>query len=466
MILRTNHLARTTLLWAILCFVAGSLRGQALEQVLKSFDGYPGAAYPLAKLIQGTDGALYGTTSQGGDNNYGIVFKLSTDGTSFTSLHAFVGGGDDGANPYAGLVQGRDGALYGTTLYGGSSGCGMVFKLSTNGSGFTPLYSFPPAPIGDGKICQAGLVQGTDDALYGTASLGGTYGFGTVFKLSTDGTGYTTLHNFAGGDGARPYTGLVQGSDGALYGTTLNGGASGYGTVFKVSPNGTGYSVLYSFAGPFGDGENPLGALLQGRDGALYGTTSGGGASGYGTVFKLTTNGTGYIILHSFIPNGDGHDPRAALVQGADGCLYGTAVGGGTQDRGTVFKLNTDGTGYTTLYKFTGSGGDGLRPRAGLVQGSDRILYGTTYGGGTNGNGTLYRLLVPPFQLQVGRLPDRSVWLSTLTVPNVTLQFSASTNYADWDTLTNITGNAGMVQFKDLAATNYARRFYRAVWTP
>jgi uncharacterized repeat protein (TIGR03803 family) len=463
-----NRLAKSTLLCAILCYGASALRGQALEQVLMSF-GYPDAAYPLAGLIQGIDGALYGTTSLGGTNNYGIVFKVSTDGTSFTPLYSFTGSGGDGANPYAGLVQGRDGALYGTTLYGGINGYGMVFKLSTDGSVYTPLYSFAATPYGDGKNCQAGLVQGTDGALYGTGSLGGTYGFGTVFKLSTNGTGYTTLHNFTGsyygGDGGRPYTGLVQGRDGALYGTTLNGGTQGYGMVFKLSTDGTVYTPLYSFAGS-PDGENPLGALVQGRDGALYGTTSGGGAYGCGTVFKLNTNGTGYTVLRSFQPNPpDGNNPRAALVQGSDGCLYGTTVEGGNYDNGMVFKLGTNGGGYTPLYIFNGTGGDGLSPKAGLVQGTDGALYGTTYGGGTNGNGTVYRLLVPPFKLQIGRLPDRNVWLSTLAVPNVTLQFSASTNHADWATLTNITGNAGTVQFKDLAATNYPSRFYRAVWT-
>ena len=354
-----NRLAKSTLLCAILCYGASALRGQALEQVLMSF-GYPDAAYPLAGLIQGIDGALYGTTSLGGTNNYGIVFKVSTDGTSFTPLYSFTGSGGDGANPYAGLVQGRDGALYGTTLYGGINGYGMVFKLSTDGTVYTPLYSFAGSP----------------------------------------------------------------------------------------------------------DGENPLGALVQGRDGALYGTTSGGGAYGCGTVFKLNTNGTGYTVLRSFQPNPpDGNNPRAALVQGSDGCLYGTTVEGGNYDNGMVFKLGTNGGGYTPLYIFNGTGGDGLSPKAGLVQGTDGALYGTTYGGGTNGNGTVYRLLVPPFKLQIGRLPDRNVWLSTLAVPNVTLQFSASTNHADWATLTNITGNAGTVQFKDLAATNYPSRFYRAVWT-
>ncbi len=205
---------------------------------------------------------------------------------------------------------------------------------------------------------------------------------------------------------------------------------------------------------------------MQGSDGALYGTTSGGGAHGYGTGFKLNTNGTGYTVLHNFTADGqDGYDPRTGLVQGSDGGLYGTTVEGGTHDKGMVFKLGTNGGGYTRLYSFIGTGGDGRSPQAGLVQGSDRAFYGTTYAGGTYDNGTVYRLLVPPFKLQVGRLPDRNVWLSTLAVPNVTLQFTASTNHADWATLTNITGNAGTVQFKDLAATNYPGRFYRAVWT-
>jgi uncharacterized repeat protein (TIGR03803 family) len=461
-----NLLAKSTLLCAVLCFRVGTLWGQALEQVLTSF-GFPDAANPLAGLIQGTDGALYGTTSLGGSNGYGVVFKISTNSTDFTSIYSFTGVSEDGANPCAGLVQARDGALYGTTRYGGSNGNGMIFRLSTDGSNYTPLYSFP-AVFGSGGDCQAGLVQGTDGFLYGTGSLGGTYGFGIVFKLNTNGTGYTTLHNFSAfyspGDGARPYTGLVQGRDGALYGTTLNGGTNGYGMIFKVSTDGTVYSPLYSFVGPYQDGENPLGGIIQGDDGALYGTTSGGGAYGYGTVFKLSTNGTGYHILYSFTPNGrDGQDPRAALVQGRDGDLYGTTVEGGNLDKGTVFKLSTSGIGYTELHIFSSTGGDGLSPY-GLVQGGDGAFYGTTYAGGTSNNGTVYRLLVPPFILRVGSLPDRNVWLSTLAVPNLTLQFIASTNLTNWAVLTNITGNVGTVQFNDLAATNYAARFYGAVW--
>jgi uncharacterized repeat protein (TIGR03803 family) len=435
--------------------------------LLYSFTGANGdGARPYAGLIQGGDGALYGTTGWGWTNGCGMVFRLSTNGTGYTPLYKFTGIGGDGAHPYAALIQGRDGALYSTTRNGGTNGYGMVFKLSADGSSYTPLYSFTGLG-GDGKNPYGALVQGRDGALYGTTYSGGSNGYGMVFTLGTNGAGYTPLYSFtgSGGDGKNPYAGLVQGGDGALYGTTYNGGTSGYGMVFKLSTTGAGYTRLYSFTGANGDGKNPYAGLAQGSDGTLYGTTYNGGTNGYGMVFKLGTNGAGYAPLYSFTgASGDGKNPYAGLLQGRDGALYGTTYSGGAKAYGIVFRLSTNGTTCTRLYSFTGAGGDGANAYAGLVQGTDGALYGTTYNGGFVGWGTVFRLLVPPFNVELGWLPDRNVWLSTLSVPNVTLRFLASTNLVDWAALTNITGVAGAAQCNDLAATNYTRRFYRAGW--
>ena len=339
--------------------------------------------------MQGSDGNFYGTTVDGGTHNAGTVFKISTNGV-LTTLYSFTGAGEDGDYPTAGLVQGSDGNFYGTTEYGGANEDGTVFKISTNGA-LTSLYSF--TGTNDGEYPQAGLVQGSDGNFYGTTSGGGTngYGDGTVFKISTNGV-LTSLYSFTGAnDGANPYAGLVQGSDGNFYGTTSSGGTYSNGTVFKISANGA-LTSLYSFTGG-NDGANPDGGLVQGSDGFLYGTTYNGGASSNGTVFKISASGA-LTTLYSFgtvtNTNGyplDGANPSAGLVQGSDGYLYGTTQYGGTtarcgdNDAGTVFKISTNGT-LTTLYSFTAVN-DGANPAAGLVQGSDGNFYGTTYNGGT-----------------------------------------------------------------------------------
>jgi len=240
--------------------------------------------------VQGTDGNFYGTTFQGGTyafnnsgtNGYGTVFKISTNG-ALTSLYSFAGG-DDGANPAAGLVQGNDAYFYGTTQSGGLDNFGTVFRISTDGA-LTSLYSFTGGNDGGGPL--GGLVQSGDGNLYGTTAGGGVNGFGTVFKINTGGM-LTSLYSFtAGEDGANPYAGLVRGSDGNFYGTTQSGGTNGgVGTVFKMTPQGA-LTSLYSFTGG-NDGANPEASLVQGRDGNFYGTTVSGGQDGAGTVFRLT----------------------------------------------------------------------------------------------------------------------------------------------------------------------------------
>jgi uncharacterized repeat protein (TIGR03803 family) len=357
---------------------------------LHAFSGSDGALLRGA-LFQGSDSNLYATTSQGGPSGGGTVFKLGLDGT-LSMLHAFLGG-DDGDQPVANLLQGSNGNLYGTTFLGGASRTGTVFALAPDGSGFSTLHTF----LGDsgGAYPLGGLLEGSDGNLYGTTNWGGfcpDYSCGTVFKLAPDGT-LTTLHYFSRSDGALPRGGLLQRSDGNLYGTTSYGGASDEGTVFKLAPDGT-LTTLHAFSGS--DGAYPFAGLLQGSDGNLYGTTDSGGSCsanvtyGCGTVFTLAPNGS-LTTLHAF--NGsDGAYPFAGLLQGSDGNLYGTTSRGGASDVGTVFKLAPDGT-LTTLHAF--SGGDGAWPEAGLLQGSDGNLYGTTDSGGVGGLGVVFRLQPP-----------------------------------------------------------------------
>jgi uncharacterized repeat protein (TIGR03803 family) len=339
--------------------------------VLHSFTGGSDGSDPHAALTEGSDGALYGTTSGGGTNDQGTVFKLNKDGTAYAVLHRFSGPLVDGSGPQVALAEGTDGALYGTTS-------STAFKLDKDGGGYITLRRFS---ADDGNTESVGtLIQGRDRALYGMTEYRQV---GTVFKLNTDGSGYGLLHrvSISGGDGSEPMASLLEASDGALYGTTFNGGYyDRYGTVFRINKDGSGYSILRSFDGTAGDGSSPTGGLVEGSDGALYGTTRGGGEIDRGTVFKLNKDGNGFTILHSFPSNAtDGYAPTAALVEGSDGALYGTTYYGtnysiGENNEGAVFKLNKNGSAYVVLRRFDGEG----HPDAALIEGSDGALYGTT----------------------------------------------------------------------------------------
>jgi uncharacterized repeat protein (TIGR03803 family) len=364
-----------------------------------NFNGTVGFEPFLMSLVQGIDGNLYGTTVLGGTGD-GTIFKVTPSGT-LTTLHSF--GGTDGLAPYAGLVLGTDGNFYGTTVGGGANsqcsgtgiqGCGTVFKITPGGT-FTTLYSFAGT---DGANPWAGLVQGTDGNFYGTTAYGGASSVGTVFKITSGGT-LTTLHSFSGSDGDFAVAALIQATDGNFYGTTGGGGAGSYGTVFRMTPSGT-LTTLHSF--DLADGEVPEAALIQGTDGNLYSTTPGGGGGncnssglqGCGTVFKITTGGT-LTTLHSFVGS-DGQWPYGPLIQATDGNLYGTTTAGGASAScsvgcGTVFNISLGGT-LTGLLSFDST--DGAAPYGGLVQATSGVFYGTTYTGGANNGGTIYSLTV------------------------------------------------------------------------
>jgi uncharacterized repeat protein (TIGR03803 family) len=305
---------------------------------LWSFTGDQDGANPNAGLVQGDDGNFYGMTYDGGRNGNGTVFRISPGGV-LTNLHSF--GGADGAYPYAALVQGSDGNFYGTTSGSGSgpSGNGTVFRISPGGV-LTNLHSFSGS---DGANPSAGLVQGRDGNFYGTTPSGGANGYGTVFKISSSG-GLTTLWSFTNGvDGANSYAPLVQGVDGNFYGTTSGSGSGpgANGTVFRITSSGS-LTTLSSFIG-CSDGAYPFAGLVQGSDGNFYGTTSGSGSgpSAYGTVFQAGPSG-GLTTLWSFTNGVDGAYSYAPLAQGVDGSFYGTTSGSGSgpSGNGTVFKLS------------------------------------------------------------------------------------------------------------------------------
>jgi uncharacterized repeat protein (TIGR03803 family) len=455
----------TRLLWAAtLVLPAFVAQAGVVFTTLYSFDGGNDGGYPDAGLVQGSDGAFYGTTYGGGANGSGTVFKISTNGV-LTSLYSFTGA-SDGAGPDAGLVLGTDGNFYGTTENGGSNGgYGTVFKISTNGT-LTSLYSFTGGNDGAYPLVQ--LVEGSDGSFYGTTSVSdassGT-GSGTVFKISTNGV-LTSLYSFTGGNDGWDPRGLVQGSDGYFYGTTYEGGSNGgFGTVFKISTNGT-LTSLYSFTGG-NNGAYPMAGLVQGGDGSFYGTTSGSYASfgsGNGTVFKISANGT-LTSLYSFTGGNDGANRFAGLVQGSDSNFYGTTANGGANGEGVVFEISAIGT-LTSLYSFTG-GSDGANPTGALVQGSDGSFYGTTYGTSTGGAGTVFRLAIVPTApaFQAVTLTNSMLLLTWSTVLGGTylLQFNSDLSSNNWTNLGSPLTATGTTLSQTDPVTNVPQRFYRLV---
>jgi uncharacterized repeat protein (TIGR03803 family) len=410
------------------------------ETVLYSFTGANGdGAIPVAGLIMDSAGNLYGTTEYGGSGSCsgfssgcGTVFKLDPSEKE-TVLYSFTSTNGDGANPAAGVIMDGADNLYGTTGHGGItssssclsvSGCGTVFKLDPSGKE-TVLYSFT-GTNGDGANPAAGVIMDSAGNLYGTAENGGQssaqcpgyveadvlFGCGTVFKLDPSGK-ETVLYSFTGtnGDGANPAAGLIMGSAGNLYGTTLVGGSAGGGTVFKLDSS-SHETVFYSFTLTNGDGANPEAGLIVDKAGNFYGTTALGGLTGNcppnfniyravptpagcGTVFKLDPSGK-QAVLYSFTrTNGDGANPAAGLIMDSAGNLYGTTAEGGSAGGGAAFKLNPSGN-EALLYSFTGlTNGDGANPAAGLIMDSAGNLYGTTPIGGTSVH------CPPPFEYPV-----------------------------------------------------------------
>jgi uncharacterized repeat protein (TIGR03803 family) len=338
-----------------------------------------GGAYPWAGLVD-VGGTLYGTTSEGGTENAGVVFSISTTGAKKT-LYNFGSSSSDAWEPFAGLTN-VNGTLYGTTWLGGSCTSGTVYSVSTTGTE-TVLHSFCNS---DGGNPTSGLTN-VNGTLYGTAYQGVYGGSGTVYSISTSGA-FKVLHTFcSNGDGCGPVAAVVN-VGGTLYGTTIRGGSgpcysgAGCGTVFSLNKTGT-EKVLYSFQGG-SDGQAPSSSLIE-VNGVLYGTTLRGGNSGClyhtcGTIFSVSTRGVEHVLYRFIGYSHDGVNPTADLLE-VGGALYGTTQYGGYGGAGTVFSFSTS-AGEQVLHSFLG-GSDGAVPTSDLID-VNGTLYGTTYDGGRN----------------------------------------------------------------------------------
>jgi uncharacterized repeat protein (TIGR03803 family) len=376
----------------LLFFVTSAAFGQKVRNVF-SFPNANSATSPgTITLIQGRDSELYGTTTgysvTGGTD--GSLFKISVGG-KFTTLHIFSGA--DGSNPQGGLTLGIDGNYYGTTTSGGTSGAGTLFKVTPSGT-FTSLYQFTGSS--DGSFPYAPPIQGADGNLYGTTPLGNDT-LGTVYRYTPSSGSFNTILslNADGSQGKYFEAPLLQAADGTLYGTTAFGGVNGCGAIVRFKTSGALLNV-YSFACGSG-GSKPLSALMQAGDGTIYGTTAEGGnitsnrdcGVGCGTIFELTGGGV-ISTLYAFSGEPtDGGLAIAGLVEGTDGQLYGSTHTGGAFDFGTLYRISTNGQ-YQLLYSFAqriGAGADGT-----LVQDTSGLFYATTSGGGNSGEGSLYNL--------------------------------------------------------------------------
>jgi uncharacterized repeat protein (TIGR03803 family) len=408
--LRAPYVACGLALTALIAFASApavgseKLETDGTETVLYAFKGGCDGVGPEAGMVADKAGNFYGTTSGGGDckndQYYGTVFRLTPDGTE-TVLYAFKGG-KDGRQPWSKLIIDRKGNLFGTTEFGGKSGacseyggCGTVFEVMPSGKKKT-LYLFQGGSDGANPV--GGLIMDKEGNLYGTTGSSGIVntncylGCGTVFKIAPDRT-ESVLYSFQGGsDGAMPCSSLTADGVGNLYGTTDLGGSADAGTVFKVTPDGA-ESVLHAFEGGI-DGEYPFGDVILDNAGNLYGTTQFGGSDDNGTVFKVESNGT-ESVLYSFKGGTDGFVPATGLIMDKATNLYGTTTEGGSSKCkkhgcGTVFKLSPGGT-ETLLTAFTGLN-NGYAPYGALLFGKSGDLYGTTYEGGEDKYGVVFKV--------------------------------------------------------------------------
>gem|GEM_PF-560376 len=349
----------------------------------KSTDG----SHPYGGIISGGDGYFYGRTRDGGPNDAGTLFKIKADGSDFMILKNFTDPFFEFLIPQDGLTLGADGKIYGANMGGGTNHNGTIFRINRDGSDFTVLrHLFDDT---DGAFPSGGLTPGSDGKFYGIARIGGMIGIGTIFRINSDGSGFTVLKHMNGDEEeVFPDGGLTMGPDGKLYGMTQ--GSDNNGTIFRINPDGSGFAILRKL-NKYSDGANPQGELTFGTDGKLYGTTSEGGLSDKGTLFRINTDGSSFTILKQFGLQLDGGAPQGGLTRSTTGKLYGTTGELGLMNAGTIFQLNSDGNGFIVL-KHLGTAAEGSFPQGGLAQGTDGKFYGTTPYGGSYGGGIIYRI--------------------------------------------------------------------------
>jgi uncharacterized repeat protein (TIGR03803 family) len=410
--------------------------------VLFHFENNSTGLNPVGTLVlSGT--TLYGMTIFGGDNNMGIIFKIETDGTGFQKLLDF--NYTNGALPYCSLIISGS-TLYGISQQGGTGGAGLIFKLQTDGSGYQTLLNFD----GANGWAPSGSLTLSGSTLYGVTIRGGAHDLGIVYAINTDGTGFKKLVEFEQNTGSTPFGSLTL--DGTtLYGTTSQGGSQWNGTLFKVQTNGTDFQVL-KYIGTYG-GVNPIGKMVI--DGSkIFGMTVNGGYS-VGIIYSIDTDGNNFKILHSFDKT-DGRNPEGSLTL-IDGKLYGH-ISGGVNDYGVIFSINQDGTDFQKIKGFEATN-QGYEPRGGLVL-TPASGFGLTYVGGEFNKGVIYKVnnegtgyqVLHNFNDTDGASPESTMTLSGNTLYGLTVMggdggtgtlFKIDTTGLNFEVLVNFTGDNG-----------------------
>jgi uncharacterized repeat protein (TIGR03803 family) len=348
--------------------------------------------YVYDRVIEGTDGYLYGTALNGGHDDAGLIFKVTKDGTDFSVIHYFDKTTTNGLSPWGGVTEATDGRLYGTTRHGGLNDAGIIFSLQKDGTDFSILLNLSTNQ-NDAPFPMNNLLEAKNGRLYGRTIGNDSAGGSAIFSLQKNGSDLQILHRFDStlGDFSEPYGGLIEGSDGFIYGAYPETGPENDGLVFRIGNDGSNYEVLHDFRSSQKDGIVPSGGLYESTEGYLYGVTVGGGIKDFGVLFRLNHDGSNYQILHHFIPDDTaGYTPINPPIEGPGGLLYGTTYFGGIDDTGTIYSVHKDGTGLTFLHQFPDSGPWG--PYAPLIKGTDGALYGGNFTGGGVSYGAVFRI--------------------------------------------------------------------------
>jgi uncharacterized repeat protein (TIGR03803 family) len=332
----------------------------------------------LTLLRHGGKARLFGETAFGGSSGRGTIFTINPSGTGYRVVHAFAGGADDGSQPCYGALRQVGNVLYGTTLRGGPSNLGVIFKINTDGTGYSVIHAF--AGSGHDRSLPYSSPTPAGSILIGMTSRGGTNHLGTIYAMNDDGSGFHVLYSFAQATGSRPRGALLI-HDGALYGMTPQGGTAGDGAIFRFDLGTGQYVVLHQFQGGSGDGATPDHGALIARGSELFGLTSKGGPANDGVLFRIDTSGANFQVLHSFAPGPkNGIQPEGSLVLRGS-TLYGTTSAGGRLNQGVVFKVGTSGRGFKVLHALAGPPADGASPLDSLLIHKGK-LYGTAKFGG------------------------------------------------------------------------------------
>lgn len=434
---------------AILQFAAFAIPAY---DVVIDFERPPNA--PLGPLVLASDGNFYGTTSEGGHYDLGCIIKLTPAG-ALTVIANFNGA--NGATPLAGLVIGVDGAFYGTTSAGGTGDFGTVFKVTAGGVLTTLIHFTGTAGVAKGAVPGGELYLAGDGNFYGTTQAGGASDYGTIFKMTPAGV-LTTLREFTGINGttkgAQPrgkYAADLAGT--TLFGICASGGADDVGTIYKITTGGA-FTSLKEFTGTSGNtkGEAPAGGLIRAVDGNYYGVTEAGGADDHGVIFKITSGGSYTLLASGSIASGGAY--AGALLQGPDGSFYGTSANGGTNDLGVIFQLTTGGA-YTVLAEF--SGANGSTPRAALVQGIGGILYGTCSAGAAGERGAIFSVTTAGAYTRLAQFTNTEGWSPagglTVYADGALLATFSQGGEGGWGTVSKITGAGSIAPIASFTGT-------------